>query len=121
MDWEPTTITAGMPIIWQVLDGRAPFLQAGRGQADGEPAVEPPGPPLGTGEVRRDGPSGHFEAVTHAAQQPVDLLVTQVDLAREELADAGLADAAEAGQSDVGSARFAHHLTEHVASAGGST
>jgi hypothetical protein len=122
MEWEPTTITAGVPMIWQAvriweqaahgrhlahldgvavearedavqaeyvtvihqqvpavqvaavrlagnaaakmlkvaLDGRAPFLEAGRGQADGEPAVEPPGPPLGAVEVRHDGPPGHF-------------------------------------------------------------
>ena len=81
------------------LDGRAPFLQAVRGQADGEPAVQPPGPPFGAVEVRRDGPPGHFKAVTHTGKKSVELLVAQVDLARKELADAGLANAAEAGQA----------------------
>src|SRR5580692_9853504 len=32
-----------------------PSMRSGRSQADREPAVEPPGPPLGTGEFRDDG------------------------------------------------------------------
>jgi len=34
----------------------------------------------------------------HAGKQPVEQVVTQVDFPRNELADAGLPDAAEAGQ-----------------------
>jgi hypothetical protein len=55
-----------------------------------------------------------LEAVAHARQQPVKLLIAQVDLARQELADAGLAHTAEAGQLGLGGARFAHHLAEHL-------
>jgi hypothetical protein len=33
------------------LDDGTPFLQASRGQADGESAMEPPGPPLRAGEL----------------------------------------------------------------------
>jgi hypothetical protein len=61
------------------LDDRAPLLQAFRGQANGEPAVEPLGPPLGAGELGDRGSSDHFEAVAHAGQQPVELVVAQFD------------------------------------------
>src|ERR1700722_6943888 len=44
------------------LDDGTPLLQASRGQADGESAVEPPGPPLGAREVRDDRSSAHLEA-----------------------------------------------------------
>ena len=87
------------------LDDGPPLLQAGRGEADGESAVEPPGPPLGTGEPGNHWPPGHLEAVSHAAQQPVELVVAQLDCAGQELADAGLADTAEAGQLGLGGAR----------------
>jgi hypothetical protein len=77
-DW-PVTATAEPLEV--ALDDGTPLLQAGRSEADGEPAVEPPGPPLGAGELRDHGPPGHFEAVAHAGQQPVELVVTQVDRA----------------------------------------
>ena len=96
------------------LDDGAPLLQGGRGEADGESAVEPPGSPLGAGELRDHGPPGHFEAVAHAGQQPVELVIAQLDLAGQELADAGLANAAKARQRGLGGARFAHHLAEQV-------
>jgi hypothetical protein len=51
------------------LDDGAPLLQAVRGQADGQAAVEPPGPPLGAGELGDGGPAGHLEAVAHAGRQ----------------------------------------------------
>jgi hypothetical protein len=98
----------------RISDDRAPLLQAFRGQANGEPAVEPPGPPLGAGELGDRGSSDHFEAVAHAGQQPVELVVAQLDLAGQELADTGLANAAEARQCGLGGARFAHHLAEQV-------
>jgi hypothetical protein len=41
------------------LGDRTPFLPAVRGQADGQPAVEPAGAPLGAGELVDDGPPGH--------------------------------------------------------------
>jgi hypothetical protein len=97
------------------LDNGAPLLKAALGQEAGELAVEEPGPPLRAGEVRDDRPPKHFEAITHARQQPVKLLVAQVDLAREELADTGLAHTTEAGQAGLGGARFAHHLAEYLA------
>jgi hypothetical protein len=37
-------------------DDWTPLLQAVLGQANGEPAVEPPGPPLGAGELGDRGP-----------------------------------------------------------------
>ena len=77
--------------------------------------MEPPGPALGAAELRDHRPSGHFEAVANAAQQPVELVVAQLDLAGQELADAGLPDAAEAGQLGLGGARFAYHPAGQVA------
>ena len=80
--------------------------------------MEAPRPAFRAVELRDDGPPDYLEAVAHAGQQPVELLVAQVGLARQELADAGLADPAEAGQVSLGGARLAHHLAEHVASSG---
>ena len=77
--------------------------------------MEPPGPPLRASELRDHRPSGHFEAVAHAGQQPVELVVAQLDRAGQELADTGLVNAAETGQLGLGGARFAHHLAEQVA------
>lgn len=97
------------------LDDGTPLLQAVRGQADRQAAVESPGSPLGAGEIGDDGPAGHFEAVAHAGQQPVELVIAQLDRPGQELTDAGLVNAAEAGQLSLGGARFAHHLTEQIA------
>jgi hypothetical protein len=80
------------------LDDGTPLLQASRGQASGESAMEPPGPPLGTGELRDHRSSAHLEAIAHAGQQPVELIIAEVNCARKELADAGLANAAKARQ-----------------------
>ena len=55
-------------------DDWTPLLEAVRGQASGESAVEPPGPPLGAGELGDHGPSRYLEAVAHAGQQPVELV-----------------------------------------------
>jgi hypothetical protein len=77
--------------------------------------VEPPRPPLGAGELGDHGPPSDFEAVAHAGQQPVELVVAKLDRAGQELADAGLADTAETGQLGLGGARFAHHLAEYLA------
>jgi hypothetical protein len=70
------------------------------GQADGESAVEPPGLTLGAGQLGDHWPPGHFEAVAHAGQQPVELVIAQLDRARPELADTRLADAAEVDRAD---------------------
>jgi hypothetical protein len=61
------------------LDDGTPLLQASRGQADGEPAVEPPGPPLGAGELRDHRSSAHLEAIAQAGQQSVELIIAQVN------------------------------------------
>ena len=96
------------------LDDRAPLLQTVRGQPNREPTVKSPGPPLGAGEFRDHGAPGHLEAVAHAGQQPVELVVAEFDCARQELADTGLMDTAETGQLRLGGARFAHHLAEEI-------
>src|ERR1700689_4145131 len=67
------------------LDDGTPLLQASQGQADGESAMEPPGPPLGAGELRDHRPSAHLEAIAHARQQTVELIIAQVNRAGKEL------------------------------------
>jgi hypothetical protein len=85
-DWLTAMAAVRSPSLGKVAfvdevtpDDWTPLLQAVRGQANREPAVEPPGPPLGAGELRDRGPSGHFEAVAHTGQQPVELVVAQLD------------------------------------------
>ena len=63
------------------LDDGTPLLQASRGQADGESAMEPPGPPLGAGELRDHRSSADLEAIAHAGQQSVELIIAQVNCA----------------------------------------
>lgn len=97
------------------LDDRLPLLKTASGEVAGEPAVEVPGSPLGPGQVGSDRPQDYFKAVAHAGQQPLELVVAQINLARQKLADARLVNAAETGQPGLGGARFAHHLAEQVA------
>src|SRR5207253_3797445 len=75
-----------------------------------------PRTPLGTGEIGNDRPPDHLEPIAHARQQPIELLITQVDLAGEELADARLANPAEARQLRLGGAGLEHHLPQQVTS-----
>src|SRR5437588_7899937 len=81
-----------------------------------QPTVQPPRTPLGTGEIGNDRPPDHLEPIAHARQQPIELLITQVDLAGEELADARLANPAEARQLRLGGAGLEHHLPQQVTS-----
>jgi hypothetical protein len=55
-----------------------------------ELSVQSPGASLGAGQLGDDGPPDNFELISHAGQQPVELLVAQVDLAGQEQADARL-------------------------------
>ena len=77
--------------------------------------VHAPGALLGTREVCVYGLAIDFESVAHARQQPVELLVAQINLAREELTDARLAYATEARQIGLGGAGFAHHRPQYLA------
>ncbi|MDT5362559.1 MAG: hypothetical protein QOC69_4321 [Mycobacterium sp.] len=53
-------------------------------------------------------------ALAHAGQQAVELLVAQVDLLGEELADAWLAHPAKARQFGLGGACLVHHRPQHL-------
>jgi hypothetical protein len=52
--------------------------------------------------------------MAHAGQQTVELIVAQVDLLGEELADAWLTHAAEARQFGLGGACLVHHRPQHL-------
>jgi hypothetical protein len=58
--------------------------------------------------------AGDLESVAHTRQQPVELLVAQLNLVGEELADARLAYAAEARQFGLGGAGLAHHRPQYL-------
>ena len=69
---------------------------------------------LFVGHVSRFAPYPHaddLEPVAHARQETIELIVTQLDLAGEELADAWLMDSADPGQLGLGDAGFKHHVT----------
>ncbi len=67
-------------------------------QVSGQLAVQAPRAPFGTCQVGSDWLAGDFESVAHARQQSVELLVAEVDLVGEELADARLVYATEPRQ-----------------------
>jgi hypothetical protein len=48
------------------------------------------GPSFGAGQLGYDGTSDHLKSITHARQEPIELLIAQLDLSGKELADAGL-------------------------------
>lgn len=80
--------------------------------------MQPPRPALRTRQVRLDRSTYDLEAEPHARQQSIELIIAEFDLAREDLADAGLTDPTDPGQARLGGARFEHHLTKQVAAAG---
>src|SRR6185437_148001 len=72
------------------FDYRAPLRKTRPRQMRRQLAVQPPGPPLGAGEIRVHRLPCDLEPVPHARQQPVQLIVAQLDLSGQELADARL-------------------------------
>ena len=76
--------------------------------------MQHPRPAFGVGEIRHHRAADDLQAIAHAREQPVELVVTQIDLAGQELADARLVDAAESGQLRLGDAGFQHHLTKQL-------
>src|SRR5699024_11537066 len=80
--------------------------------------VQTPRSSFGAGQLGYDGASDDLQAVAHAGQQPVKLLVAQLDLPGEELADAGLMHTADTRQFGLGGARLEHHLMKHVSTTG---
>src|ERR1022692_3367717 len=72
------------------LNRRTPLLKTRPRQVRRQPTMQPPRAPLGAGEVGEHRSPDHFEPIPHARQQPVELLVAQVDPPGEELADARL-------------------------------
>jgi hypothetical protein len=62
-----------------MFDGGIPLFEAACREVAGELAVQASGPPLGAGELGDDRPPDHFEAVAHAGQQPVELVIAQAD------------------------------------------
>ena len=80
------------------LNCRTPPVKARPRQVRRQLTVKPPRTPLRAGEVGPHLSPDDFEPIPHARQQPVELLVTQVDLSGEELADARLPHPAEPRQ-----------------------
>jgi hypothetical protein len=80
-------------------------------------AVESPRPSFGAGQLGHDGTSDHLKSITHARQEPIELLIAQLDLSGKELADAGLMHTADTGQLGLSGACFEHHLTEQTTTA----
>ena len=78
-----------------VFDGWPPLIEALAVEPRREATVKLPRPALGSGQLRHDWAPHDFQAETHARQQSVELLVAEVDLAGEELADARLTHPAE--------------------------
>src|SRR5579859_5750205 len=106
----------GAPETFQVgLSHRTPPLQARPRQVRRQLTMQPPGAPLRAGESGPHLPPDNFKPVPHARQQPVELLVTRMDLSGEELADAWLPHPAEARQLRLGSARGEHDFAQHGA------
>jgi hypothetical protein len=79
--------------------------------------VESPRPSFGAGQFGQDVTSDHLKSITHARQEPIELLIAQLDLSGNELADAGLMQTADTRQLGLGSACFEHHLTEQTTTA----
>ena len=79
--------------------------------------MESPRPSFGAGQLGHDGTSDHLKSITHARQEPIELLIAQLDLPGKELADAGLMHTADTGQLGLGGACFEHHLTEQTTTA----
>jgi hypothetical protein len=80
------------------LDRRPPLLEALAVQERREPPVQLPRAAFRASQLGHDGTTYDLESKAHAGQQPVELIIADVDLAREEAADARLAHAAEPGQ-----------------------
>ena len=85
------------------LNRRTPPLKARPRQVRRQLTVQPPRAPLRAGEFGSHRSPNDFEPIPQARQQPVELLVTQVDLSGEELADARLPHPAKARQLRLGS------------------
>src|ERR1700722_13607135 len=77
------------------LNRRTPLPKARPRQVRRQLAVQPPGAPLGVGEIGEHWPPCDLEPIPHARQQPVELLVAQLDLPREKLTDARLPHSTE--------------------------
>lgn len=91
-----------------------PLFEAAAAELSRECAVELPRSAFGAGELGDDGPADDLEAAAHAGQEPIELLVAEVDAFRQETADARLTHAAEPGQIGLGGARLDHHLAQQL-------
>ena len=91
-----------------------PLFEAAAIELRGEGAVELPRPTFGASELGKDGPANDLEAAAHARQEPVELLVAEVDALRQETADARLSHAAEPGQIGLSGGRLDHHLAQQL-------
>ena len=92
------TLHGASETLQVALNCGTPLLEARPCQVSRQLTVQPPRAPLGAAEFGPHWSPDDFEPVPHARQQPVELLVTQVDLSGEELADARLPHTAEARQ-----------------------
>lgn len=79
-----------VPLVWLaghaiaetievVVDSGLPLFKAAVVQLGGESAVEVPRPAFGAGELGNDGPANDLKTAAHARQEPVELLVAEVD------------------------------------------
>ena len=92
------TLHGASETLQVALNSRTPPLKAQPCQVSRQLAVQPPRAPLGAAEFGSHLSPDNFKPITQARQQPVELLVTQVDLSGEELADARLPHPAKARQ-----------------------
>src|SRR5487761_805731 len=97
------------------LNRRTPLPKARPRQVRRQLTVQPPRAPLGAGEVGERWSPVSFEPIPHARQQPVELLVAQVDLPGEELALARLPHPTETRQLRLAGTRVEHDLAQHIA------
>src|SRR5262249_26896004 len=105
----------GAPEPIQVaLDYRTPLLKARTRQMRRQPAVQPPGAPFGAGEIGAHWPPGDLKLISHAGQQPVELVIAQLDLPGEELADARLPHPAQTPQFRLAGARAEHDVAQYM-------
>ena len=107
-------VTRSLETVEVALDRRPPVLEALAVEERREPPVQLPGSAFRASQLGDDRASYDLEPEAHARQEPVELVVAEVDATREEAADARLADTAEPGQLGLRGARLEHHLAQHV-------
>ena len=92
-----------------------PVLEALAREQRRQMPMQLPGPSLRTSQLRDDRSANDLELEAHAREQPIELVVTEINLSGEETTDARLTHAAGSRQTGLRGARIEHHLAQHVA------